>query len=335
MKLQQLRYLIEIEKQGLNISRASAVLCTSQSGISKQVAILEEELGVEIFARNGRKLTDINPVGEKIIDLAKKIISQVDDIELVAEQFTDQPKTIAIATTHTQARYVLPVIVERFLSIYPEINLNLQQGTPEQVAALLESNEVDIAIATEALANRDSLMALPCYQWSRSVIVRKDHPLANKQKLSLEDIVAYPVITYVQGFTGRYKQDEVFKKNKLQPDVVLTAVDADVIKTYVRLGLGIGIIADMAFNPNQDDDLQALNVEHLFGISTSYVAIRKDKYIKPYIPPFINMVATHLTPSLVQKAIASKTVQERSHLFSKLDIPLWKVVEEEGEKKVI
>ena len=323
MKLQQLRYLVEIEKQGINISSAASVLCTSQSGISKQISLLEDELGVALFERNGRKLTAITPAGKKVLKLAKEVLSKVGDIKLTAEEYTDKQKSIAIATTHTQARYVLPVIVEQFLSLHQEINLNLQQGTPEQVAELLEQGDVDIAIATEVLASRDALVAMPCYQWSRSVIVKKDHALAQKHSLELVDIVQYPIITYVQGFTGRYKQDEIFKKYQLKPNIVLTAVDADVIKTYVRLGLGIGIIADMAFNAEQDNDLIALNVEHLFGISTSQIAVKKNSYIKPYVHPFIEMFAPHLTQSLIREAIACVDIEARQELFATVLVPMY------------
>ena len=321
MKLQQLRYLLEIQKQQLNISKAAQVLCTSQSGISKQIMLFEEELGVELFSRNARKLTELTPAGKKVLTLAKEVLGKVDDIKQTAAEFTNKQRFIAIATTHTQARYVLPVIVEKFLSKYPDINLNIQQGTPEQVAALLELGEVDIAIATEVLASRETLVALPCYQWSRSVITKKDHPLAAKKKLTLEEIAKYPIITYVQGFTGRYKQDEVFDQHHLQPNVVLTAVDADVIKTYVRLGLGIGIIADMAFNPQQDNDLNVINVEQLFGISTSQIAIKKDRYIKPYIYPLIEMFAPHLTQELIRQAIECIDLPARQQLFLEVLVP--------------
>lgn len=323
MKLQQLRYLLEIEKQQLNISRAANVLCTSQSGISKQISLLEDELKVALFERNARKLTSISAAGEKVIKLAKEILSKVDDIKQTAEEFTDKQKSIAIAATHTQARYVMPPIVERFLSLYPDVNLNIQQGTPEQVALLLEQGDADIAIATEVLASREALVALPCYQWSRSVITKKEHPLLQKQTLELKDIVEYPIITYVQGFTGRYKQDEMFKKHQLQPNIVLTAVDADVIKTYVRLGLGIGIIADMAFSAKQDEDLVALNVEHLFGISTSQIAIKKNAYIKPYVYPFIEMFAPHLTQSLIRQAVECESLNARQQLFTQVSIPMY------------
>ena len=321
MKLQQLRYLLEIEKQNLNISKAAVVLCTSQSGVSKQIKLLEDELGVELFERNSRKLTALTTAGERIVVLAKKVLNKVDDIKQVAAEFTNEPKTISIATTHTQARYVLPIVVERFLTKYPDINLNLQQGTPEQVAELLEQNEVDMAIATEVLASRESLVSLPCYQWSRSIIVKKDHPLAIKAKVTLDDIVQHPIITYVQGFTGRFKQDEVFKLHQLQPNIVLTAVDADVIKTYVRLGLGVGIIANMAYSQEQDKDLSVLNVEHLFGVSTSQIAVKKGKAIKPHLYPFIEMFAPHLTQSIIKKAIECNDLEQRRRLFLGISVP--------------
>jgi len=321
MKLQQLRYLVEIEKQQLNISRAADVLCTSQSGVSKQIKLLEDELGIELFERNSRKLTALTDAGASIVTLAKEVLNKTDDISQTAAEYTHKPKTISIATTHTQARYVLPVIVERFLSLYPNINLNLQQGTPEHVAALLENNEVDIGVATEVLASREALVALPCYHWSRSIIVKKAHPLAKKTKLTLDNIVQYPIITYVQGFTGRYRQDEVFKQHHLQPNIVLTAVDADVIKTYVRLGLGIGIIANMAFSPEQDKDLSVLSVEHLFGKSTSQIAIKKDRYIKPYVYAFIEMFAPHLTQTLIKQAVECIDIKDRKKMFLDVSIP--------------
>lgn len=321
MKLQQLRYFLEIEKQALNISKAAAVLCTSQSGISKQIMLLEDELAINLFERNGRKLTAVTPAGEKVLTLAQEVFNKTEDIKQIAEEFTDKKKSIAIATTHTQARYVMPKVVERFLSLYSDINLNIQQGSPEQIAMLVEQGQVDIAIATEVLATRDVLIALPCYQWARSVIVQSDHPLARKNILELRDIVEYPIITYVQGFTGRYKQDEIFKEHHLQPNIVLTAVDADVIKTYVRLGLGIGIIADMAFNADLDDDLVVKKVEHLFGISTSHLAIKKDRYIKPYVYPFIEMFAPHLTQSLIRQAVECVGLEDRRQLFGALSIP--------------
>lgn len=323
MKIQQLRYFSETVRQQLNISKAANALFTSQSGVSKQIRLLEEELGVTLFDRNSRKLTGLSSAGKKVLKLAREILDKVDDIQQTAEEFTHKQKAIAIATTHTQARYILPFFVEQFLSLHPDIKLNIQQGTPEQVATLLEQGDVDIAIATEVLASREILVALPCYQWSRSVITKKDHPLAQKNQLELEDIVKYPIITYVHGFTGRYKQDEAFKKHQLLPDIVLTAVDADVIKTYVRLGLGVGIIANMAFSREQDNDLAVHNVKHLFGISTSQIAIKKDRVIKPYVYPFIELFAPHLTQTLIRQGIACDDLKSRQRLFSSISIPMY------------
>ena len=323
MKLQQFRYIVEIQKQHLNISDAASVLCTSQSGISKQIKLLEDELGAELFVRNGRKLTAVTVLGEKVLTQAKEILNKVDNIKKIADQHKNKAKSIVIATTHTQARYVLPVIVERFLSLYPDINLNIQQGTPEQVAALLEQGDVDVAIATECLASRETLVSMPCYRWSRSVITKKGHELVSQKELELEDIVRYPIITYVQGFTARYRQDEIFNKFHLQPNIVLTAVDADVIKTYVRLGLGIGIIANMAFSAEQDSDLVSIDVEHLFGISTSQIAVKKDSPIKPYIYSFIEMFAPQLSQDLIKQAIACESLEQRRQLFFDIAIPMY------------
>lgn len=323
MKLQQLRYFVEINNQQLNISRASHALSTSQSGVSKQIKLLEQELGVHLFIRHGKKLAAITPIGEQILHLAQNILDKTHHIKQLTHNVSHQKKSLLIATTHTQARYVLPVIVEKFMSLYPEINLNIQQGTPEQVAALLEQGDVDIAIATEVLAHRKNLVSLPCYQWSRSIITQIKHPLNKINNPTLSDIVQYPIVTYVQGFTGRYKQDESFNRQHLQPNIVLTAVDADVIKTYVRLGLGIGIIADMAFNFSHDNDLSIINAEHLFGISTSQIAIKKQSYIKPYLYSFIEMFAPHLTQGLIQQAINCVDFQMRKNLFANVDLPMW------------
>jgi LysR family cys regulon transcriptional activator len=321
MKLQQLRFFSEIVQQGLNVSLASEVLYTSQSGISKQMQLLEQELGVALFERNGRKLTALTEPGEVVLKLAREILQKSEDIKKAAADFTEQKKCIAIATTHTQARYVLPIIVEKFMSLHRDIMIHIHQGTPEQVAQLLLSGEVDIAIATEVLSDCESLTALPCYQWSRSVIVRQDHPLAQKTHLDLDDIVCYPIITYEQGFTGRKKQDAVFIRHHLQPNIVLTAVDADVIKTYVRLGLGIGIIADMAFSLTQDHDLVAHSVEHLFGMTQSYLALQQGRYMKPYLYPFIELFAPHLTPELIRSVMQAENLEARRHYFRAITVP--------------
>jgi len=323
MKLQQLLYLQEIQRHQFNISKAAVSLCTSQSGISKQIQQLELELGVELFQRKGKQLIAFSVAGEKVFKRVEEALGKVDDVRLLAEELSQRNQSLSIATTHTQARYVLPIIVEKFVRSYPDINLHIHQGTPIQIAMMLEQGAVDIAIATEALSETETLVAMPCYQWSRSIVTQKDHPLAQKQHITLEDIIKFPIITYVQGFTGRHKVDEVFAKHHLMPDIVLSAVDADVIKTYVRLGLGIGIIANMAFNQEQDADLQALDAKALFGISTSRIAIKRDKYIKAYIFQFIEMFASHLTPAVVMRALDCQDNTQLQHLFEDYSVPVF------------
>jgi LysR family transcriptional regulator, cys regulon transcriptional activator len=321
MKLQQLRYLREIWRHQFNISKAAVTLNTSQSGVSKQIAMLEQELNVSLFIRKGKHLDAFSPVGERIFQLAEQTLERVDDIRLVAEEFSQRNQSLIIATTHTQARYVLPVVVRQFMLLYPEVNLHIHQGTPTQIAEILEKGDADIAVATEVLGERDTLLAMPCYQWARSVIMTRSHPLASKQTLSLQDIVAYPIVTYEQGFTGRHRLDEVFAREQLVPEIVLTAVDADVIKTYVRLGLGIGIIADMALNSGQDDDLVAIGAKPLFGISTSQLAVKKNKFLKDYVFGFITLFAPHLTEVVVRQAMACQGNEELLSIFQKFVLP--------------
>lgn len=324
MKLRQLRYLLEIKRQNMNISKAAAALFTSQSGVSKQIQLLEQELNLPLFKRKGKHLLAFSEAGEKILQYAQDILEKVEDIRSLAEEYHHFNQSLTLATTHTQARYVLPAVVDRFLRGNPDIDLHLHQGTPNQIADMLERGEVDIAIATEALAERETLLSLPCYQWSRSIITRLDHPLTRQRAITLADVARYPIITYVKGFTGRQQLDEVFARHRLQPEFVLTAVDADVIKTYVRLGLGIGIIADMAFNPVLDRDLQALNAKELFGISTSRIAVKRDKYIKAYVFRFIEMFAPHLTAGIVKQALACSNNREASKLLEDFLIPIYR-----------
>ncbi len=335
MTLQQLRYLLEVEKQHLNISKAAQVLCTSQSGISKQIRLLEQELGIRIFERNGKKISALTDAGCQVLEQAKKAWGHVQDIKMTANEFTEKQKSIVIATTHTQARYVLPGYIEQFLKLNGDININLHQGTPQQVADMLENGEADLAIATEVLASRESLISLPCYQWSRSIICREDHPVASTKEITLDTIASFPVITYVQGFTGRQKQDEVFNQAHLQPNIVLSAFDADIIKTYVRLGLGIGIIADMAYCPEIDQDLQALSVKQLFGISTSYIAIRNDRYLKSYLFPFIELFAPHLTQELMGSMMHCSSLYERQTLLAKIKVPSYSLKTPESAERSI
>lgn len=321
MTLKQLRFLLEIQRRDLNISRAAEALYTSQSGISKQIQLLEQELGIELFVRKGKHLLGFSDVGSAIVKRAEEVLGKVEDIRLLAEEFGQQNQSLTIATTHTQARYMLPSVVDKFIRRYPDIKLHIHQGNPTQIAWLLEKGEADIAIATEALSERASLLAMPCYQWSRSLIMRRDHDLAKKSSLTLQDIAQYPIITYEQGFTGRARLDQAFSAQQLQPEIVLTAVDADVIKTYVRLGLGIGIIADMAFNPLQDGDLAVVSVKQHFGLGISQVAVKKDKYLKDYIYRFIEMLAPHLSADIVKRALACDGKEAELALFKDFRVP--------------
>ena len=322
MKLQQLRFLLEIKRQQFNISRAALSLCTSQSGISKQIQLLEEELGISVFIRSSRQLLGFTEEGEQVARMAEDILARVEDIRSLSEERNQLNQELKIATTHTQARYVLPEIVKDFVQCFPDIKLHIYQGTPEQIALMLEQGSVDIAIATEVLSDRESLVAMPYYQWSRSLILPPENPLTEKQSIELEDIVRYPIITYVKGFTGRSKIDEVFERHHLTPNYILTAADADVIKTYVRLGLGIGIVANMAVSPVIDMDLKVVDASRLFGYCTSFIAIKKDKYIKSFVYRFIEMLSPALDKNRVQQFQTSVDMKQRQEWVHKMDIPV-------------
>jgi LysR family cys regulon transcriptional activator len=322
MKLQQLRYIWEVSQHGLNVSATAESLLTSQPGISKQMRLLEGELGVPIFARNGKHLTSATPAGEEILRVAGEILDRVNQIRGIADEYCDPKKgVLSIATTHTQARYALPSIVETFIRQYPQVTLTIHQGTPNQISDLAAKGVADIAIATEALELYDNLVMLPCYRWNRCVLVRRDHSLAETKKLNLEQIAAFPIVTYVFGFTGRSRLDEAFDSAGLDPRVVLTAVDADVIKTYVRSGLGIGIIAKMAYDQEADKDLVALDAGHLFGESLTHIGIRRDKFLRGYMYDFMELFAPHLSQELIHRAMNLQNKQDVARLFEDYEIP--------------
>ena len=322
MKLQQLKYIWEVARHDLNVSSTAESLFTSQPGISKQVRLLEDELGLPIFARNGKHLTEVTEAGKVIIALAGEILDKTEDIKNVAHEYCDNKKgTLAIATTHTQARYVLPSVVRDFMVQYPEVGLSMHQGTPLQISELAARGKADFAIATEALELFDNLVMLPCYQWNRTILVTKNHPLTRKKKLVLKDVADHPIITYVFGFTGRSRLDEAFEQAGLDPQVVLTAVDADVIKTYVRLGLGIGIVARMAYDAEKDQDLVALDASHLFGTSTTCIGLRRDKFLRGFIYDFIELFAPHLTREVVDQAMTLRDKRDVDALFQDVELP--------------
>ncbi len=304
MNLQQLRYLNEVARRGLKISGAAETLYTSQPGISKQIKLLEEELGVEIFVRSGKRITAITEPGKAVLDIAQRMLHDMENLKQVGQEFSGQDAgSLTIATTHTQARYALPPVVKQFITRYPKVKLSLHQGSPEQIAQQVFSGEADIAIATESLALHEELVTLPCYEWNHCVIVPPKHPLLAEKKLTLESIAQHPVITYDFAFAGRSKINAAFESHKLAPNIVLTAIDADVIKTYVELGLGVGILAKMAFIPERDKHLRMLDAAHLFQPSTTRVAIRRNEYLRGYTYHFIELFAPHLTREVVARAM--------------------------------
>ncbi|ADZ91552.1 HTH-type transcriptional regulator CysB [Marinomonas mediterranea] len=322
MKLQQLRYIWEVARHDLNVSATAQSLYTSQPGVSKQIRLLEDELGIEVFARSGKHLTHVTPAGEKIIELAGEILNQTQNIKKVAKEFSDERKgSLDIATTHTQARYALPKIIHDFIGGYPDVTLHMHQGTPMQIAEMANDGVVDFAIATEALELFGNLVMLPCYTWNRSVVVPKDHPLAQTSKLTLKELAKFPLVTYVFGFTGRSQLDKAFQDAELDPNVVFTAADSDVIKTYVRLGLGVGIVATMAHDPKIDSDLVAIDASHLFEDSTTKIGIRNNTFIRGYMYKFIESFAPHLTPDLITEAMELSNRHGVEALFEGIELP--------------
>lgn len=304
MNLQQLRYLNEIVKNDLSISAAAATLYTSQPGISKQIKLLEEELGVDIFVRNGKRLAALTDPGKLIVEVAARMLLDANNLKLLGSEFKNQlGGALTIATTHTQARYALPSVVKQFTQHYPDVKLGLHQGSPTQIAEQVLSGEVDIGIATESLALYDELVTLPCYEWHHCVVVPPKHPLLQEKRLTLKKLALYPIITYDFAFTGRNKINQAFSEAGITPNIALTAIDADVIKTYVELGMGVGILAQMAFVPDRDKHLKMIDAGHLFEASTTRIAIRKNQYLRGFGYHFIELFAPHLTREIVSQAL--------------------------------
>lgn len=320
MKLQQLRYIHHVVQQDLNVSAAAESLHTSQPGVSKQIRLLEDELGIQIFQRSGKQLVHVTPAGKIIIEMAERILHEVENIKQAAQEFRDEGcGHLSIATTHTQARHVLPQVVLEFRRRYPRVTLHIHQGTPMQIAEMAASSAVDFAIATEAMEHFENLVMMPCYHWNRWVIVPPGHPLLDAQPLTLEHVAAHPIVTYVFGFTGRSKLDQAFAARNLKPNVVLTAVDTEVIKTYVRLGLGVGIIARMAYQPDIDGDLCAIDASHLFAHSTTNIGFRRGTFLRGYMYDFIHLFAPHLTRDAVDAIVNARSSDGRERLVRALD----------------
>ena len=307
MNIQQLRYLCAIVDHGLNVSDAALALHTSQPGISKQVRQLEDELGVRVFVRQGKRLASLTPAGEAVVATARRALRELANLKRVGAEFRSEDQgTLAIATTHLQARYVLPPVLRDFAARYPKVKLELHQGNPTQVAEHTASGVADVGIATEALATYPDLVTLPCYQWNRCVLVPRDHPLSKARPLTLAALARHPIITYDFSFTGRSQINAAFDAAGLVPNVVLTALDSDVIKTYVEMGLGVGIIAKMAWDPARDSGaFEQLDAAHLFAPSTTKLALRRGTFLRGYVYDFIARFAPALDRAAVDAALAA------------------------------
>jgi LysR family cys regulon transcriptional activator len=308
MKLHQLKYIHEVTQQGLSISAAALALHTSQPGVSKQIQLLEEELGLQIFLRNGKRLVGITEPGQQILKLAAQVMFDMQNIKRVGDEFTRvETGTLTIATTHTQARYKLPMAVQQFIQMFPNVKLTIHQGNPSQVAAQVASGEADIGIATESISLDERLLCLPCYEWNRCLVLPEHHALMQEPNITLDTIGAYPLITYDFAFTGSTLVSKVFNDAGVTPNIVLTAIDADVIKTYVNLGLGIGLIANMAYDEKRDFPLRSLDCSHLFPNSTTYLGFRKDAFLRGYMLSFMQLLSPHVSQQVIEDALKGST----------------------------
>ena len=307
MNLQQLKYLCAVVDHGLNVSDAAEALFTSQPGISKQIRQLEDELGLSVFVRQGKRLASLTPAGEIVVATARRAMREVANLKRVADEYRGEDTgTLSIATTHTQARYVLPKVLREFATRYPKVKVVLHQGNPIQVAEQTAKGEVDVGIATEALGDFHELVTLPCYQWNRVVITPKRHPLAKMQPLTVEALAKFPIVTYDFSFTGRSAINAAFAAKGLEPNVVLTALDSDVIKTYVDLGMGVGIIAQMAYDPARDTQFEMLDAGHLFAPSTTRLGLRYGVFLRAYVYAFIALFAPRYDRAAIDAALEGR-----------------------------
>ena len=305
MNFQQLRYVRETVRQGLSLTGAANVLHTSQPGVSKQIRELENELGFAIFVRRGKRIASLTEPGKAVLGIIERVLQEAENLRRAADDFRDQDAgPLTIATTHTQARYSLPLVVSEFKRRYPRVHLAMQQGRPPQLAEMVLAGTADIAIATEALDHYPGLLALPGYTWTHCAVVPPKHPLLKGGRPTLEALARYPIVTYDPGFAGRSHIDAAFTEHGLAVDVVLSAIDADVIKTYVELGLGVGIIPSMAYDVRRDPHLRALDCSHLFRANTTRVAVKRGSLLRGYAFSFIELFAPALTKKLVQRALA-------------------------------
>ncbi len=310
MKLQQLRYIVEIQRQGLNVSEAAEALYTSQPGISKQVKLLEDELGVAIFERSGKRFTGVTEPGKTVLAIAERILRETENLKRASAEFSSGGSgRLVLAATHTQARYALPVVVRDFVAQHPAVKLEMHQGSPTQIAEWVLAGEADIGIATEALDQYAQLITLPVRQWSHCVIAPEGHPILESSPLSLAELAKWPLITYDTAFTGRSRINRAFERIGVVPNVALTALDADVIKTYVSLGLGLGIISALAFDAQRDSGLIAVDAAHLFESNTTRIGLRRGTYLRRHDFDLIALFAPHLSQRVVEMAMQGGGVE--------------------------
>lgn len=311
LKIQQLRYVREAARRKCNLTAVAQALHTSQPGVSRQIRELEDELGIEIFERAGKRLIGLTPPGVSVLPIIERLLHEVENLKRAGADFAAQGKgVLTIAATHSQARYALPPAVRDFSAMHPDVTLRMHQGSPRQIAEMLMEGSADIGIATEALSNFPELVALPCYQWTHTVIVRPDHPLAVECRdgvaLTLQRLIQFPIITYEPGYTGRSHIDAALAFDRVSANIVLEAMDADVIKTYVELGLGVGIVAAIAFDARRDTELLAIDARHLFATNLTRLAVRRGSFLRTYVYDFIETFAPTLGRAMVDLAMATR-----------------------------
>jgi LysR family cys regulon transcriptional activator len=311
MKLQQLRYVLEITRCGNHLSAAAEALNTSQPGVSRQIQLLEAELGFEIFLRTRNRIIGLTPPGEHVVDIARRVIDDIGSLRSLKDEISFGNRgTLTIGTTHTQARYVLPRVIGEFMQLYPEIELILKEGDPEEVCQMVDDGDADLAIATETGRNFSHLVRLPCFEIARSVVAKPDHPILKLKKLTLPDIAAYPIIIYGARHSGRFKVMDAFRKAGIKPKISLNAVDADICKTYVELGIGIAILADITVDPVRDIGIRARSARDLFESSMVYVTLRSASYVRPYVADFVRIIAPTLTVPAIRAAVRGSRKQD-------------------------
>jgi LysR family cys regulon transcriptional activator len=318
MNFQQLRSIREASRRGYNLTEVANALFTSQPGVSRQIRELEEELEVDIFKRNGKRLTGLTEPGKEILPIIDRLLLEAENLKKAGQEYArEMSGTLTIATTHTQARYVLPNVVQSFRNTFPQVRIALQQSSPEHIAEWVISGKADIGIATEGLSQFDDLVSFPCYEWSHIIVVPQEHPLLSLALVSLADLASYPIITYDVGFTGRSHIDDAFKKAGVSADIVLTAMDSDVIQQYVSLGMGVGLIASMAIEHNNPHRLQSIPATHLFSPNIARLAVRKGAYLRSYAYSFISEFAPQLSRNEIKAVLAGETAPSQSHTVSR------------------